>query len=455
MTDASSKPRLLVVAGEVPYPLDHGGRLRLYHFLVSLVRRWRITLVVPGSLDRASDLPAGIRCVSTHDATRFAPGEPAPSRGYPLFPANPIWGLAARHFRWDQGLAAWLVGHAHRGHFDAALLAGTRFGLHGPQIRVPTVWDAVDELVLQVIRRARLAAPQSWPRMLRTIALYAAFERAAIREVRGAVFTSIVDASYARRWSGGGVDVISNGVDLRYFAPRESLSNAHDVLFVGGLSFGPNVEGIAHFARRIWPQLHRADSRRRLRIVGRDPSPAVRALAAIAGVELVGPVPDVRPYLASAGCVIVPTRTGGGVKNKILEAAAAARPIVATPQAIGGLSVRAGEHLLIASTPCAWVRRIEYLLCDASRGMALGRAAHRWVRENHDWDRMGARLDQLLVTARQLRVGTGANAITMGRGSAADARGERPKPGILKHLRDSDRNRTSEFMPVLPGADES
>ena len=99
------------------------------------------------------------------------------------------------------------------------------------------------------------------------------------------------------------------------------------VTFVGSLEFPPNIDGITFFAREVWPLIRRRGGGRRLLVVGRRPVAEVRSLTEIDGVELHPDVPDVRPYVREASVVIVPTRKGGGLKNKILEACAMRRAV--------------------------------------------------------------------------------------------------------------------------------
>ncbi|MBY0458363.1 MAG: glycosyltransferase, partial [Gemmataceae bacterium] len=123
------------------------------------------------------------------------------------------------------------------------------------------------------------------------------------------------------------------------------------------------------------------------RIIGRKPGPAVRALASLPGIDLVGQVPDVRPFVASAAVAVVPLRLARGVQNKVLEAMAMGKAVVASPPALAALDTRPGEHLLRAGTPDEWVEAVSELFRDASKRVALGSAAREYVEQHHDWER--------------------------------------------------------------------
>jgi len=397
MNGTQSRPlRVLVAAAQEPWPLDHGGRLRLHHFIDHLAGVAEVTLALPGAAAHTAHLSANVR-VETMRAPRGGNARRAGADADSL-PQR----LARRHFGYNARMDLWLQRHANPARFDVALFSGPQLGLHVPAARVPVVWDGVDELVLYAAREAQFGSWRRWPAALRHALLYALYERAAARQATVTVFTSAVDAAWARRWTGGArVEVVTNGVDLEHFRPRPGAAQPGTVVFVGSLEFPPNVDGIVNFTTGVWPRLLARDAARRLLIVGRRPVAAVRALATRPGVELAADVPDVRPYLAQASVVIVPTRQGGGVKNKILEACSMRRPVIATPRALGGLSARIGVEVLSAAGPHAWIASVHRVLSSPSWAERLAAAGHAWVRRAHRWPDVGARLVQILEAARQ------------------------------------------------------
>jgi glycosyltransferase involved in cell wall biosynthesis len=124
-----------------------------------------------------------------------------------------------------------------------------------------------------------------------------------------------------------------------------------------------------------------------LYLVGRRPAPAVQALAAIPGVELVGQVPDVRPYVAKSAVAVVPLRIARGVQNKVLEALAMGKATVATPMTLAGLRGEATPGVVMASTAQEWATAVVRLLDDAPERGRLGEEGRRYVAAHHCWDR--------------------------------------------------------------------
>ena len=133
-----------------------------------------------------------------------------------------------------------------------------------------------------------------------------------------------------------------------------------------------------------------------IRLVGREPTSEVRELAQIPGVEVTGTVPDVRPYLADEAVVVVPLQIARGVQNKVLEAMAMGKAIVASPEPIVGLRVEPGVHLLRANNVDEWVSHVTELFADGALRDELGTAALAYVTAYHRWEQCLESLPRLL-----------------------------------------------------------
>jgi polysaccharide biosynthesis protein PslH len=169
--------------------------------------------------------------------------------------------------------------------------------------------------------------------------------------------------------------------------PTSVLPPAGDpvVAFVATMGWAPNVDAAVWLGREIWPQVRARVPGARLLLVGREPAPAVRALAD-EHVEVTGTVADVTPYLARSRVVTAPLRAGGGTRLKIMEALDVGRPVVATSVGCEGLDDLVGRGVVLADTATALADAIVSLLVDPARAAALGRAGHDAVVEDHSWD---------------------------------------------------------------------
>jgi glycosyltransferase involved in cell wall biosynthesis len=199
--------------------------------------------------------------------------------------------------------------------------------------------------------------------------------------------------------------VVPNGVDVDRFPFLDVDSAEPDhVVFVGTYRYVPNVDAVHWFVRDIWPRIRAARPTARCTLVGMDPPPSVHRLAQVPGINVVGTVPDVQPWLARATVVVVPLRSGSGTRFKILEAFAAGRPVVSTRIGAEGLAVEDGIHLLLADDPASFAEAAIQLLADPERRWSLARAARELVEREYAWPRIG---EKLLAVYRLLAAGVG------------------------------------------------
>jgi glycosyltransferase involved in cell wall biosynthesis len=178
------------------------------------------------------------------------------------------------------------------------------------------------------------------------------------------------------------VVVCPNGID-----PPEPLapSSSPTVAFVATMGWAPNTDAALWLGREIWPLVERQVPGARLLLVGRDPTPAVRALAS-ATIDVSGTVADVRPYLAQTQVAVAPLRSGGGTRLKLLEALGVGRPVVATSIGVDGLEDLVGRGVVVADDSAGIARALVELLKHPERAADMGRAGRHAVASDHSWD---------------------------------------------------------------------
>jgi len=257
-----------------------------------------------------------------------------------------------------------------------------------------TIWYAADELVAFQLSCLKREGWRGLRKRLYGVALYAALENAFARGLDGAIGVSPRDAKLLR-WIAGPqrVAMVRNGVDLDYYFPSDEQPIEHSLAFWGRMDFEPNIDAMTWFVRRVWPALRAGFRGATLRIVGKNPTPAVRELERYEGVTVTGAVEDVRFEARRASVTVLPMRCGGGIKNKLLEAAAMGLPIVASPTALRGLDMTHPQRTVqVCNHPGEWVETIRRLWQDAALRNELGRRARKWVEREHDWSRAAEEL---------------------------------------------------------------
>jgi glycosyltransferase involved in cell wall biosynthesis len=276
-------------------------------------------------------------------------------------------------------------------HFDHVHAAQLLPDARAVAPRARTVMDA-HNVEAQVAER--LSEVSRWPLSVllrRQAAAIARLEARVVQGVDAVLSCSELDAEALRRSGAREVHLIPNGVELRQLPA--SLEPRDTVAFVGSYDWRPNADAAVLLAREIWPRVREACPGLRLALIGRKPPPLVRELAAD-DIEVTGRVDDVAPWLLRSFATAMPLRVGSGTRLKVLEAAAARVPIVATRLASEGLPFVDGTHLLHAETAKEFVDALVRLRREPGLGVRLTDAAWE-VAQDHDWRRIGARLVEL------------------------------------------------------------
>jgi len=180
--------------------------------------------------------------------------------------------------------------------------------------------------------------------------------------------------------------VIPNAADVDYYQPRpaDPAPDGRTVLFFGLLSYMPNVDGVIHFVRDIWPHIAAAHPQARCKIVGGSPPQSLTELAG-PRIEFTGFVPDLRPHLAEAAAVVVPLRLGGGTRLKIVEAMAMGKAIVSTTLGAEGIEAVPGRDILIEDRPEAFASAVNRLLAEPALGARIGQSARQLAERRYAW----------------------------------------------------------------------
>jgi glycosyltransferase involved in cell wall biosynthesis len=400
---------ILVLSSEIPATTNMAGSPRLFNLCRGLSRTNHLTLATrtqsPGRYDifRADPTSAGV-----FKDIIILPNPPAPS-----------WlGQQVHRLR----LEAHFITRFRQASYHAArcrqirdMIVGGQFdvlyvdGLENAQyvdsgLPCPAVMDLHDCVTMLYSRKTRMER-----RWLKKLVLYAEtrniarMERALSRDFKAIIVNSPVDETYFKTLDPTARALtIGNGVDSEFFHPSGASGDLSSLVFTGVMTYGPNEDAALYFAHDILPLIRQRHPGIGFTIVGKGPTEPVQALSAIPGIRVSGEVPDVRPYLETAGVFVCPLRWGAGVKNKLLAALAMGKPVVATRESIEGLDLRDEVHLLIADTPAEFAARVLRLIGDPEYARKLGRSGRDLVASTYSWKRSGELLEETLrgVVAR-------------------------------------------------------
>ena len=207
------------------------------------------------------------------------------------------------------------------------------------------------------------------------------------READGVCLCSAADEQrLLKQVTGVRTAVIPNAADVEYYQPRptDPPPDGRTVVYFGLLSTVPNVDGVIHFARNIWPRIAATHPEARWKIIGGRPPASLLALAG-PRVELTGFVSDLRPHLAAAAVVVVPLRLGGGTRLKIVEAMAMGKAIVSTTLGAEGIEIAPGRDLLIEDESPAFADAVSRLLAEPRLAACIGQSARQLAVDRYGW----------------------------------------------------------------------
>jgi glycosyltransferase involved in cell wall biosynthesis len=385
----------VLVLSENPLSGALGDGLRVLGLLAPLARRHRFDLLCFARPGEAPDP----RAPEAFASVTALPYPATPRRAWPRRLAD---GFSIRNFRAQSpAMRAEVARRLAHGDADLVLDVACNMLLNLPDgpLPVPLVIDSIDEALLRDLRDLSAAPWRAKPRLAHQTFMFWRYERLTMARAHANVYVSEVDAAtYRRIFPGRPASVVPNGVDTERFRPAEVAPDPATLVFEGNMMFGPNVDAARRLALEILPLVRARLPQARAVLVGRDPSAEVRALAS-EHVHVTGTVDDVRPHLARGTVFACPMRLGSGIKNKILQAWAMARPVVATPASLGGLAARDGENLLVREDNRGFAEAVVDLIRQPQRAAALGAGGRATVEREYAWSRRAAQFESILVDA--------------------------------------------------------
>lgn len=352
---------ILFLCHRLPWPPSKGDKIRSFHVLHRLAKRYRVYLGT--FVDNPDDwqyVPA-VKALCAGTCIRALPPWQARLRALTALARGEP--LTVAYYR-DRCLRRWIENLLAKHQLTLALCysSGTAPYLIG-QKDLRRVMDFVDvdsDKWRQYAQSHRGITSWLYWREARRLA---EFERRVAARFDASLFVSEAEAEFFRDHAQESADkiyAVPNGVDSEYWNPERNYPNPYPpgtraVVFVGAMDYWANVDAAQWFAREIWPTIHAARRNAHFYIVGTHPTPGVQALEQLEGITVTGQVEDVRPYLAYAHAVVAPLRVARGIQNKVLEALAMAKVLLATPAAYEGIDDFKGRQGCISDSVEIWV----------------------------------------------------------------------------------------------------
>jgi len=378
-----TKPTVLVATPYLPYPLAHGGAVRMFN-LMREANKTHNQVVLSFVDELATPAPELLAlCAEVVLVER---------RGSHLHTSTERPDVVEDFDRED--FRAALRWSQRKWAPEIVQLEFTQMALYAPDCRPARTVLVEHDITLDLYEQL-LGQKNDWETR-RQHRLWVRFEQQAWREVDRVVVMSEKDRERVGR---PGAVVIRNGVDLERFQPVERAPEPRRLLFLGSFAHLPNLLALDFFLAAVWPLLENvtlhiiAGKNHERYLEGRDFNRP--------GIELEGFVADVRGAYGRAAVVLAPLVASAGTNIKVMEAMAMRKAIVATPAGIYGLDLRHGEEVLLARTGGEMAVAIEMLLADGERRESLERGARRAAEAHYGWDRIGEAQAAMYHTLRE------------------------------------------------------
>jgi glycosyltransferase involved in cell wall biosynthesis len=386
--------RILYVAPKIPWPANDGGRIAIYELVRHMTERGHQAAFLGfGAPQAADELRAHAGLLWARAVAHDTANDPF-SALWNLF--SPLPYTAAKY---KSGAMAEAIHTALQEElFDLVQLENTHMGHYLGLVQKhnkPVVLRLHNVESLLAQRYARTVAPPlNWYVGLQARRM-ARFEARACEQASLCLAITEEDAQRVRRLAPEAqVSVSPAGVDLERFYPQPMEEEPGTVVYVGALNWPPNVDSVRWFRNELWPRIQKDEPTSRWIIVGKDPpADILRWPEENRSIAVTGFVDDVRAYLHQASVVVVPLRSGGGMRLKILEAMAAGKAVVSTPLGAEGIPARNNEEIVLAPADRTFAAAVVRLLRQGVDRKRIGKAARVWV-EQYGWNRIAENLER-------------------------------------------------------------
>ncbi|MBS1855826.1 MAG: glycosyltransferase [Acidobacteria bacterium] len=365
---AANRPRVVIASPYVPFPLSHGGAVRMYNLMRRAADGFDQVLVA--FTESPTPPPPELTAIFAAIVLVHRPGtHDVPDTGRPEAVeefASPAFRAALR-----QTVRQWRPAVAQLEFTQMAQYAADC----APARTILVEHDITFDLAAQMLHLS------GTPDLRREHARWRRFETAAWRQVDRVAVMSERDRAMVE---GAPAIALPNGVDPDRFRPGTDAPEPRRILFIGSFAHRPNVLAIEFFVNQALPRLRGA----RLHIIAgaRHQSFPVAADLRLPEIDLEGFVADVRPAYRRAAVVVAPLIASAGTNIKVLEAMAMGKAVVGTPAGVNGLDLIPGEEFVLARDAEEMARAIEELFSDAARRASIERAARARVESSYNWD---------------------------------------------------------------------
>ena len=393
---------LLYLVHRIPYPPNKGDKIRSYHILKHLSQNHKIHLGT--FIDDEKDWEYVEELKKICSETYFVKLDPQVSRIRSLLGMATNQPLTLPYYQ-DKNLQKWVNNLLNVRPIKNILVFSSAMAQY---IKEPNSAHCVIDFVdVDSDKWKQYSQTKSWPLSWlyrRESKLLLEYERKIAGIFDASTFVSEIESKFFKKLAPETktkVTYFNNGVNAEYFSPvkistNPYQSNADILVFTGAMDYWANIDAVEWFTHNIFTLIRTQLPSIEFYIVGSKPTTKVTALSSVPGVTVTGSVEDIRPYIAHASLVVVPLRIARGIQNKVLEAMAMAKTVVASPQAAEGIQALHGQELFVEDNEQKFVDRI-VIQINSKTNKKVGNAARARILEDYSWNKILNQVDKLLV----------------------------------------------------------
>lgn len=387
--------KLLVILSRIPYPLEKGDKLRAFHQLKELNKRHELILCCLTDenpkeevLEKVKDICSQLHVFKLEKWRIYL---------------NLLAGIFSRkpfqvHYFYQRAIHAGIksiLEESEPDHIFCQLIRTAEYAKH--EYNYNKTLDYQDAFSKGMERRADRA---NFPfREIYNIERnrLVAYENISFEYFENKIIISDEDRRYIYHPEREDIHVITNGIDTEFFHPHHRAEIKYDLVFVGNMSYPPNIETATYIVEEVLPLLRKNRPEIRLLIAGASPVKRVLQMDNLTGVTVKAGLKDIRDAYASGKIFFAPMLIGTGLQNKLLEAMAMQKPSLTSKLANRALGGTPGENILIGETPAEYAEQIELLLQNNDLCETLGQNGRNYVEANFSWEASGYELEKVML----------------------------------------------------------
>jgi len=396
----SKKPALVYLVHRIPYPPNKGDKIRSFHILQFLSQYYRIYLgtFIDDPFDNQYKSIVAEYC----EDVCFIQLNPT------LAKLKSLKGLITREplsipYYSSKKLKKWLSLTLKKQSIDVVLGFSSPMAqfFNGLPSSISTVMDMVDidsDKWKQYAKNQHGIYHWIYSRESKLLAKYEEKTTSLcdatllVSEAEALIYQQQIANSLSHK-----IHAVTNGIDFEYFTTESNFATPYPastkvLVFTGAMDYWANCDAVIWFYHEVFCKLYKQDNHLSFYIVGSNPSKEVLALGAFPGVTVTGKVDDIRPYIKYAWLSIAPLRIARGIQNKVLEAMALGKVVIATQNAFDGIKLSQEQRNWVANTAQEQYQLIIKMsqFTDLDR---LGKDARIWIKEHYSWHKS---LDKLI-----------------------------------------------------------